>query len=305
VTGASTGLDTRSGDEPEAAARGWVERHGRPRSEALFVLAGGVLGITSLDGAEAPWWVDLVSVTAADAIGDVVDGVEQVEFFLEDGTTFRAAWDDAFTAPVVAALQAATAAPPEPPPVPVAATEVLPGEPPPPAASPGPPRFTPTPTPDASAPEDGQATPPPAPPSPEPPSPEPPSPEAPSRGPSSAPPAAGAALVLEDVAYLGGYPGEARRRKRCVATLTREGIEVTGPHELSLRVSWEVVRTVEAQNADEARFRMNTKIHRDATALVVDCAQDVTIVLEARDCPTIPLRSAINSLVADLRVVVV
>ncbi len=119
------------------------------------------------------------------------------------------------------------------------------------------------------------------------------------------PPAGSTALVLEDVVYLGGYPGQTKKRKKCTATLTREGLEVTGPSGLSFRVSWDVVRTVETQNADEARFRMNTKVHRDATALVVECQQDVTILLEARDCPTIPLRTAIAQLVSDLRVVVV
>ena len=68
---------------------------------------------------------------------------------------------------------------------------------------------------------------------------------------------------------------------------------------------WDVVRTIEAQNADEARFRMNTKVHRDATALVLECDQDVTVLLEARDCPTIPLRGAIAQLVDELPVVVV
>ena len=68
---------------------------------------------------------------------------------------------------------------------------------------------------------------------------------------------------------------------------------------------WEVIRTIEAQNADEARFRMNTKVHRDATALVMECDQGVTVLLEARDCPTIPLRGAIAQLVGDMPVVVV
>ena len=123
--------------------------------------------------------------------------------------------------------------------------------------------------------------------------------------PVGSPPAGSTALVLEDVVYLGGYPGQTKKRKKCTATLTREGLEVTGPSGLSFRVSWDVVRTVETQNADEARFRMNTKVHRDATALVVECQQEVTILLEARDCPTIPLRTAIAQLVVDLRVVVV
>jgi hypothetical protein len=50
---------------------------------------------------------------------------------------------------------------------------------------------------------------------------------------------------------------------------------------------------------------MNTKIHRDASALVVECEQGVTVLLEARDCPTLALRSAISQLMTDLPVVVV
>ncbi len=114
-----------------------------------------------------------------------------------------------------------------------------------------------------------------------------------------------ATLVLEDVVYLGGYPGHGKKRKKCVATLDRTGLEVKGPGSTSFRLDWDAVRSIEAQNADEARFRMNAKIHRDATALVLECQQDVTVLLEARDCPTVPLRSAIAQLVDGLRVVVV
>ncbi len=87
--------------------------------------------------------------------------------------------------------------------------------------------------------------------------------------------------------------------------MSRTGLELSGPGDLSFRISWESVKTVEVQNSDEARFRMNTKIHRDASALVVECDQGVTILLEARDCPTIALRSAIGQLMTDLPVVVV
>lgn len=113
------------------------------------------------------------------------------------------------------------------------------------------------------------------------------------------------ALELEDVVYLGGYPGQTRRKKKCTAVLTRGGLELAGPGDLAFRISWDVVKTVEAQNSDEARFRMNTKIHGDSSALVVECEQGVTILLEARDCPTIPLRSAIAQLLADMAVLVV
>ena len=124
-------------------------------------------------------------------------------------------------------------------------------------------------------------------------------------GTSSAPLGRSASLELEDVVYLGGYPGQSKRRKKCTATMSRTGLELSGPGDLSFRISWESVKTVEVQNSDEARFRMNTKIHRDASALVVECDQGVTILLEARDCPTIALRSAIAQLMTDLPVVVV
>jgi hypothetical protein len=114
-----------------------------------------------------------------------------------------------------------------------------------------------------------------------------------------------ASLELEDVVYLGGYPGQSKRRKKCVVTMGRSGLELSGPGDLRFRVGWEGVRTIEVQNSDEARFRMNTKIHRDASALVVECDQGVTILMEARDCPTIALRSAIAQLLAGLPVLVV
>jgi hypothetical protein len=113
------------------------------------------------------------------------------------------------------------------------------------------------------------------------------------------------ALELEDVVYLGGYPGHPKRRKKCVVGMSRTSLDLKGPGDLAFRVGWDVVRTIEVQNSDEARFRMNTKIHRDASALVVECEQGVTILLEARDCPTIALRSAIAQLLDGQSVVVV
>lgn len=297
MTGA-IGSEPRTEGEPDAVARGWVEHGGRPRAEALFVLAGDTLGIGHLDAPEHPWWIDLRSVTAADAIGEPVGGREQVELFLSDGTTIRAAWLEDFTAPLVEALQR-VAGTPAPAPSPQAAAPAAP------AAAPAQAPVAPSPAPQGPAPQAPAAQ---APPSQAAPAQTPPpaaatTPTSTDGAAAEAP--AGSALVLEDVVYLGGHPDHPKKRKKCVATLTRDGIEVTGPHELRIHVPWDQVRTVEAQNADEARFRMNTKIHRDATALVVECGPDLTILLEARDCPTIPLRSAITSLVSDLRVVVV
>jgi len=112
-------------------------------------------------------------------------------------------------------------------------------------------------------------------------------------------------LELEDVVYLAGHPGQTKRRKKCTVRMSREALELDGPGDVHFRVGWDIVRTIEVQNSDEARFRMNTKIHRDASALVIECDQSVTILLEARDCPTIALRSAMSQLLAGLAVVVV
>lgn len=291
MTGA-IGSEARTEGEPDAVARGWVEHGGRPRADALFVLAGDSLGIGHLDAPEQPWWVDLRSVTAADAIGDPSDGQEQVEIFLADGTAVRAAWATSFTGPLVEALRRVAGAPTS------AAPATAPGPAPAPVAAAPPPAATPA---VAGAPPVTTGAPPAAPGA--------PAAGPPAQGDGQAPSpdtaTGGSALVLEDVVYLGGHPDHPKKRKKCVATLTREGLEVSGPHDVAFKVPWDQVRTVETQNSDEARFRMNTKIHRDATALVVECGAGLTILLEARDCPTIPLRSAIASLVSDLRVVVV
>ncbi|MGB3410903.1 MAG: hypothetical protein WBA45_06855 [Microthrixaceae bacterium] len=114
-----------------------------------------------------------------------------------------------------------------------------------------------------------------------------------------------AALELEDVTYLGGLPGQTKRRKRCTATLTMDGFELKGPADLSVQMDWESVKSIETQNSDEARFRTNTKIHRDSSALVIACEDGLTLILEARDCPTVPLRAAISQLLGELSVEVV
>lgn len=163
------------------------------------------------------------------------------------------------------------------------------------AASPvAPPTPAPVPTPPPSTPPVAEGAPAPVPM---------PTPVPPSASPVGEAPAA--SLELEDVVYLGGYPGQSKKRKKCVVGMSRTGLDLNGPGGLNFRVGWDDVRSIEVQNSDEARFRMNTKIHRDASALVVECDQGVTILLEARDCPTIALRSAISQLLAGLPVLVV
>ncbi len=314
--------------EPDAVGRGWVERTGASREQALFMLAGSSLGVGDLLGGTLPEWFDLRQTANLDAVGDPVGGMQPVEMSMTDGRVVKAGWPEAFCDHVVTALlatlpgaqsDAPASTPAEPAP---AAPEPLapapsPAAPPEQVSTIGAPADAPAPvTPAPVAPEpvapDAVA---PAPVAPEPVAPVAPQPvasapvgsgaEAPAADPSPSDGAAAAALVLEDVTYLGGYPGQGKKRKKCTARLTRDAVEVAGPNGLAFRVPWEVVRTIEAQNADEARFRMNTKVHRDATALVLECDQEVTVLLEARDCPTIPLRSAIAQLVDDLSVVVV
>jgi len=384
--------------EPDAVGRGWVTPPGGTPVEALFVLAGSSLGIGRTERVAAPVWLDLGDLVNLDAIGDPVDGLNEVEISMADGTVIGAGWTDGFCEAVLAVLTAAgpaatATAADAPAAAPEAATFADDSGSDPshsPLAAPGRPdvRFdeidptsptaaAPTPEPtegDAVSPDTGlftshapateqlaapvdtdgddggtgaggvfsaqpvvrnrsrrsnesaesapstgdladvpvtdpgsgsaadgdeASTPPTAtsaadtvatP--------------APAATGAPAPPRAGA-LELEDVVYLGGYPGQTRRRKKCTAVLTHDGLEVAGPGDLSFRIAWDSVKTVEAQNSDEARFRMNTKIHRDSSALVVECDQSVTVLLEARDCPTIPLRSAITQLLVDLPVVVV
>lgn len=284
-----------SGVKPDAVGRGWIDRGGAPPEPALFFLSGTSLGIGNLVEGSSPVWIELRETTSLDALGDPDRGLQAVEMALTDGRVVRAGWPLTFCDHVVSALQTTLPAIGAPahavaPPVAPSAAPLAP-----PAVAPVPVAAPPAPVGAAPTPAAAVATPP-APGGP---------PADTSISAEAAPAAAAAALVLEDVTYLGGYPGQSKKRKKCTATLTRDAVEVAGPNGLTFRVPWEVIRTIEAQNADEARFRMNTKVHRDATALVMECDQGVTVLLEARDCPTIPLRGAIAQLVGDMPVVVV
>ena len=103
----------------------------------------------------------------------------------------------------------------------------------------------------------------------------------------------GGELTLQDVVYHGGYPGHTKKRKKCVATMDPTGLTVKGPHGPDFHVGWDVVNAVEAQNADEAKFRIGVKARRRSTVVVFECDQGVTIVIEAQDVPTMPLKSAL------------
>ena len=109
-------------EEPDAVARGWVERPAGVRDGALFVLARESLGVGRTDVAEPPEWFDLVHVSGLDALGDPVDGVLEVEMAMTDGRVVHAWWPEPFCDRVVGTLQETLAAPsaPTPPPVPPA-----------------------------------------------------------------------------------------------------------------------------------------------------------------------------------------
>jgi hypothetical protein len=113
------------------------------------------------------------------------------------------------------------------------------------------------------------------------------------------------ALVIEDVTYLGGHPSMKRKRKKCVATLTHESFELSGGRNASLVLPWSEVTSIEAQNADEARFRINMRIASESTALVVQCTDGSTVLFEAHSCPKVALKGAIAQLVAGLSVIVI
>jgi hypothetical protein len=306
--------------EPDAVAKGWVVPPGGSRVDAIFVLAGTSLGIGRVERANAPVWLDLDDLVNLDAIGEPVDGLTEVEILMDDHRVIGAGWPEHFCAAVVDVLTATAGRPTATPGSPAAAA--APSS----AAASAPSPFEPTPMPDV-APEDTAVAgavdgstpettgpsgtdPDPAPAAAEPTAAaaEPTAAAEPVPAPAAAPaaPAAPAgALELEDVVYLGGYPGHAKRRKKCVVGMSRTSLDLKGPGDLAFRIGWDAVRTIEVQNSDEDRFRMNTKIHRDASALVVECEQGVTLLLEARDCPTIALRSAIAQLLDGQSVVVV
>jgi len=314
------GLAESTSDEsiPDAACRGWVDPPDQQRIEALFVLAGLGLGIQRTDLVTTPVWLDLSEVEALDAIGDPQDGLTQVEIVMTDLTVVGAGWTEAFCNAVVLALSGVSAvdnvvedvvltdqdssitqidtAPGLSQPVlqvaaPVvrdrsrmaeaaevaeaAEAVVLANA----AVHNATPEYA------AVLPEPSRVN---------------QLEESVSQSASNSP-----GLELEDVVYISGYPGQTKKRKNCTAVLTRSGIEVAGPGDLRFRMSWESVSSIEPQNSDEARFRMNTKIHRDSSALVLECDQGIIILLEARDCSTIPLRSAITQLLIDLPVQVV
>lgn len=307
VTGALIGSAVPASDEPEpdAVGSGWVVPPGGSRVDAIFVLSGTLLGIGRVDRPASPVWLNLDDLVNLDAVGDPVDGLTAVEILMDDQRVIGAGWPDDFIDAVVDVLRSTagrSSATPGSPAAAAAAPETTTEGHLPPSAHGS--------VPDAQAVPDQQVV-----------SGQQAVQQAVSSqhavsGSGSAPVAVpvdqvagasspAAALDLEDVVYLGGYPGQPRRRKRCTVSMSHSALELRGPSDLHVRIGWEAVRSIEVQNSDEARFRMNTKVHRDASALVVECESDVTLLLEARDCPTLPLRAAISQLLDDVPVVVV
>ena len=83
------------------------------------------------------------------------------------------------------------------------------------------------------------------------------------------------------------------------AVLDAQGLAVSGPNGPEFRLPWESIRSVEAQNSDEAKFRLGVKAKRNSTVVVFECDQGVSIVLEAHDVPTMPLKGALHELLGE------
>lgn len=279
VTGALIGSAVPASDEPEpdAVGSGWVVPPGGSRVDAIFVLSGTLLGIGRVDRPASPVWLNLDDLVNLDAVGDPVDGLTAIEILMDDQRIIGAGWPDDFIEVIVEVLRSTAGSASATPGSPAAAATA-------PEAPADGVRAVPDPVTEhqavAAAPDQQMGE------------------RSSAGGPT-------AALELEDVVYLGGYPGQPRRRKRCTVSMSHSALELRGPSDLHVRIGWEAVRSIEVQNSDEARFRMNTKVHRDASALVVECESDVTLLLEARDCPTLPLRAAISQLLDGVPVVVV
>ncbi|MEZ5238068.1 MAG: hypothetical protein R2716_03650 [Microthrixaceae bacterium] len=269
---------SRSGASPDAVGRG-VLGHDPDGDLVLFVLAGHSLGSTPVGAEAAPTWVDLRRLLNLDAVGEPVGSRIAVEATFDGGQVLRAIWPEPFCDQVTDRLrelldsgQMIPEGAPEPTevaPEPTASATVAAQRETFPASTADSPLWGADD--DRPLPGDG-----------------PPLPRSENDG--------GGELTLEDVVYHGGYPGETKRRKKCIAVMDDSALVVTGPSGPELRIPWDTVRTIEAQNADEAKFRLGVKAKRNSTVVVVECDQDVTVVLEAHEVPTLPLKAALHEL---------
>lgn len=259
---------------PDAVGRG-VLGHDPAAPAVLFVLAGHSLGSTPVTGDGSPQWLDLRRLLSLDAVGEATDAKLPVEATFDGGPTIVAMWPEPFCDQVTDRLRELLeggqmipegSEPPDAEGTPAVAAPVAPRS----------PAVDETAlwaaADDRPLPGDG-----------------PPLPRAEgadSRG----------ELTLEDVVYHGGYPGETKRRKRCVAVLNGSSLTVSGPSGPDFTIGWDSVRSVEAQNADEAKFRLGVKAKRNSSVIVFECDEGVSIVLEAHEVPTMPLKGALHEL---------
>lgn len=263
---------------PDAVGRG-VLGHEPDAPAVLFVLAGHSLGSTPVGGDGSPQWLDLRRLLSLDALGEPSNSKLPIEAIFDGGPTIQALWPEPFCDQVTDRLR-----------------ELL---------------ETGQMIPEGGEASDGTGTQATAPPS---------APTPPVGGGTGGDSALWAAsddrplpgdgpplqrtqgtdnrgeLTLEDVVYHGGYPGQTKRRKKCVAVLSGIGLSVSGPSGPDFTLGWDTVRSVEAQNSDEAKFRLGVKAKRNSSVLVFECDQGVSIVIEAHEVPTMPLKGALHEL---------
>lgn len=256
------------------SAQGWIQLETNTRVAAQFTVDQHSIRVfptaTGDDlPASCPTEIMLTSVNGVDAIGEPVDAIETVEVSVDNDEQFMFGWSLDFCKEVITALMSTATTAPE-----SGATETA-------ASSTAPTHHTST---------SGQAAMPPV---------------TSSQTPEDAPRRSASVLDIEEVNYLGGYPNFSRKKKKVSAVFSPESIVVKLSEADEIKVDWVDVQTIEIQNSDEARFRMNLKIHRNSSAVIIDCGNDVALRLEARDCPTIALRNAISELLAHQPVVVV
>ena len=273
---------------PDAVGRG-VLGDGDTEPLTLFVLAGSSLGATAIRGDGDPRWFDLRAVMNLDALGEPEGDRQRVEMSFEDGELLVALLPEVFLTKMVDRLQellasetmtdGSSGSPSDsmaaPPPIPAVA-----------AAPPPPPTFEAAGQSASGAPIDRSVVE-------NAPMPGDGEPMVPTTGESGQD-----QLVLEHVVYHGGYPGEKKRRKHCTLVMDQTGADLSGSHDLNFKIAWESVNSVEVQNPDEAKFRLNIKAKRNSTSLVFTCTDDTMVVVEARNVPTVPMRGALQDLLA-------
>jgi hypothetical protein len=264
---------------PDAVGRG-VLGDSDTEPLTLFVLSGSSLGATPVEGGGEPQWFDLLAVENLDALGDPMDERQRIELIFEGGNRVKALLPLSFLDKLVERLQEllasgsmAGAPPAQPQPQPPLTSAPPPPPPPAPPIAEVPGSIMSHHTVEhAPLPGDGAAI-------------------APSVGESGH-----HQLVMENVIYHGGFTGEEKRRKGCSLRLDHSGADVAGSSGPNFHLDWNQVASVEVQNPDEAKFRLNIKAKRNSTSFVISCLDGSSVLLEARDVPTVPMRHAVADL---------